>query len=259
MKSHVITETGIGKEIEMPEVFSSPVRQDICQKVYESEKSYQPFGPNFRAGRTHSASGITKRVRKAWKTGYGHGMSRTPRKIIWRRGTQFNWIGAEVANTVGGRRAHPPRVEHFQRDLKINKKEWEIALNSGIAASTKINYLKKRYSSLDDIKMSLPIILSSDLLKLKTGKFFEIIEKNVAGIGNIIFKEKTKRAGKGKMKGRKYRTSAGMLFVISDKENFKINAMDVRKVSEIEMSDLYPLGRLVAFSENAIKELGVKK
>lgn len=254
MKTSIITETGKGKEIELPEIFSTTIRPDIAQKVYETEKSYSPYAPFYLAGKQHSASGIIKRHRKVWKTGYGHGLSRVPRKIIWRRGTQFNWIGATVANTVGGRRAHPPKVIHFQREMKINKKEKEIALNSGISASGNKNYIKKRYTSLGEIKIELPLVIHSETLKPK--KFFEAV-KHFAELKNIVFKEKTKRAGHGSKE--KYRQNAGLLIVIGNKEKAKINGIDIKKVNEIKIKDFWPLGRLTIYTEEAIKELGGKK
>jgi len=38
-----------------------------------------------------SASGKIRHKRHSWKVSYGHGMSRIPRKIFWRRGTNFSW------------------------------------------------------------------------------------------------------------------------------------------------------------------------
>ena len=130
MKAKVLDKDGKEiKEIELPSCFASSIRQDITQKVYEAEKKWQPYAPFFMAGKQHSASGKIRHARRLWKTAYGHGISRVPRKILWRRGNQFYWIGAEIASTRGGRRAHPPRVEHFLKELKINKKEKQIAIN----------------------------------------------------------------------------------------------------------------------------------
>ena len=98
------------KEMELPKVFSEKIREDILKKAFEAEKVWQPYAPNIQAGRRHSASGIARHLRHVWKSGYGHGKSRAPRKIMWRRGSQFYWIGAEVSSARGGRRAHPPKV-----------------------------------------------------------------------------------------------------------------------------------------------------
>lgn len=245
------------KEIELPKCFSSLIRADISQKVYEIEKKYQPFAPFLWAGMNRSASGKIKRARKVWKTGYGHGISRIPRKAFWRRGNQFYWRGAIVVSTVGGRRAHPPKVEHFNKELKINKKEKNLAYCSAISATASLDYLKKRYSSIDKINIHLPIVIDSSIIKEKAGKLLEFFAKNMNEAKNIIFQEKISRAGKGKMKlgGRK---SAGLLLVIGNEENCRAKGIDIKKVSELKISDLWPLGRLAVYTEKAIKELGEK-
>ena len=105
------------KEIELPKCFSQPIREDIVAKVVEIKKQKQPYGPSPVGGKQSSASGKIVHRRHVWKSGYGRGQSRIPRKTMSRRGTQFNWVGAEVPNTRGGRRAHPPKAASM-----INKK-----------------------------------------------------------------------------------------------------------------------------------------
>ncbi|MBM3233458.1 50S ribosomal protein L4 [Candidatus Pacearchaeota archaeon] len=246
----------IGKgEIELPDFFSEKIREDIAQKFYEAEKKIQPYGSNPEAGKHHSASGKMSHSRRKWRTSYGHGMSRVPRKILWRRGDHFYWIGAEVSGTRGGRRAHPPKPSYFQKDKKINKKEKIIALHSAFASTANINFLKRRYSSINE-KINLPIIISGDELKLKTKEFFKFLEKNLGNAFEIALKKKTQRAGKGKARNRRYKENAGLLLVLGEKEEKKISGIEAKKIGELEISDLFPLGRLTCYTENAIKELG---
>jgi len=256
MKAKILNQEGT-KEIELPKCFSSSIRKDICQKCYEIEKKYSPYAPYLLAGKQYSASGKIRHARRKWKTSYGKGISRVPRKIFWRRGTQFYWQGATVTQAVGGRRAHPPRVEHFFKKLKINKKEKLIAINSALACTSSSEWLKKRYSSLKDKKLSLdlPLIISSSLLKLKTKDFFSFLKGILGDVYEIAIKKKKVRAGKGKFRGRKYKESRGLLLVIGNSEEKKISQIDVKKVSELAIEDLYPLGRLVIYTENAIKDL----
>ena len=257
-KAKILTIEGKeSKEIELPKLFSENVREDICQKTFETEKKIQPYSNFYLAGKLHSASGKLKHGRRLWKTEYGKGLSRIPRKILWRRGTQFYWIGASVNSTRGGRAAHPPRIEHFLRKKKINKKERKIALFSGLIATASMNYLKKRYSSLENkkIELKLPLIVESRVLKLKTKEFLDVLKKFLNEFYDVAIKKREIRAGKGKARGRKYKKSAGLLFIIGKDENFKIKGIDVRKINEIKISDLYPLGRLALYTEQAVKEL----
>ncbi len=239
----------------MPEFFSMRVREDIAQKFFEAQKKQQPYAPFFMAGKTHSASGNLSHSRRLWKTSYGKGISRVPRKIMWRRGDHFYWIGAEISSARGGRAAHPPRVEHFQKKLKINEKEAIIALQSVMAATGNIEFLRKRYLSLQNAKIELPLIIDSNLLKLNTKQFFEFLGKILGSVFNVALKHKKQRAGKGKSRNRRYKENAGLLLVIGKDEEKKIRGIDVRKLDEIEISDLYPLGRLTVYTEQAAKEL----
>ena len=140
MKATVYNLSGHKKgEIDLPEMFKDKVREDIVLKLYEAERflNKHPYSPFKEAGKRHSASGTISHRRHEWKGHYGKGISRVPRKTMWRRGTQFYWIGAEAASTRGGRRAHPPRLDRAQS--KINKKERVMAMNSAFAATAHDN------------------------------------------------------------------------------------------------------------------------
>ena len=255
MKTKIISEAGKSGEIEMPGFFSTKIREDIAQKFYESQKQTQPYAPYFMAGKQHSASGILSHSRRLWKTTYGKGISRVPRKIFWRRGDHFYWQGAEVVNTRGGRPAHPPRVIHFQTAKKVNKKESILALQSVMAATAQIGYLKKRYSSMENLKLELPLVIKSDLLKLKTKPFFELLKSNLGDAWEVSLQTKEVRAGKGKIRNRRYKHNAGLILIVGKDENAKFQGIDVRRLDELDISDLWPLGRLAMYSEQAVNEL----
>jgi large subunit ribosomal protein L4e len=255
MKAQILSQTG-KKEIEMPEFFSTNIREDIAQKFFEAEKEIQPYGPNPEAGKHHSASGRMAHSRRKWKTSYGKGMSRVPRKTMWRRGDHFYWVGAETSGTRGGRQSHPPKPIHFQAERKINRKEQDIAIKSAFAATANPEIIKKRYATLREEKITiLPIVIDGNILKLKTQDFLQFLEKNLGKSFEVAIKRKTQRAGKGKMRNRRYRENAGMLLVTGKGEQCRISGIDVRKISELEIEDLWPLGRLTAYSEQAVREL----
>src|SRR3989344_5419986 len=116
MKAHLYSSTGEKKsELELPPVFNTKIRPDIIQKYFEILRLRRLSVPDPRAGRKHSAAGIISHKRHDWKGHYGRGISRVPRKIMWRRGTQFFWIGAEVSGMRGGRKAHPPKDPRRER------------------------------------------------------------------------------------------------------------------------------------------------
>ncbi len=260
MKANIITIDGKKKgQIEIPSFFNVFVRENLVQKILEIKKVQQPYGPNPLAGNQYSASGKLKHHRKVWKSQYGRGISRIPRKIMTRKGSQFNWVGATVPNTRGGRRAHPPKVLSMINQKKINKKELKIAMKSALSATASAKWALKRYNSLkkEEIK-DLPLVVESKIVSLKIKDLISSLKKI---LGNKLFslsiQKKTIRRGKGKLRGRRYKNNLGLLFVIGNNEKLKTTAFDVLKVEKLGLKDLANggVGRLTIYTEKAIKDL----
>jgi len=255
-----------GKEkskIDLPKSFSTKIREDIVAKVLEAKKSNQPYAPSLVAGKQHSASGTIVHRRHVWKSGYGRGMSRIPRMSTSRRGTQFNWVGAEISSTRGGRRAHPPKVISMKNTLMINKKELKIAFESAISATANEKIILSKYATLKNSKISnLPLIVEGKISSLKTKKLIESLKKILGKeLFGVALKKKEIRSGKGKLRGRKYKSNAGLLFVVGKDEKIKTKAFDIRKAQNVSVSDLAKggLGRLTIYTENSVKELNSLK
>jgi ribosomal protein L4 len=61
------------------------------------------------------------------------------------------------------------------------------------------------------------------------------------------------------MRGRKYKTNAGLLFVVANDEKMKRKGIEIVNVEDLTIKDLSPNGepgRLVCYTEKAIKEIG---
>ena len=210
----------------------------------------QPYSSFSEAGKRHSASGTISHRRHKWKGAYGKGISRVPRKKMSRRGTQFFWVGAEVSSARGGRSINHPLGVYTER--KINKKEKSIAIASGFAATADPKLVKQRYSSLKETP-KVPAVIES--LPNKTKEAFEAMRKIFGDLFYLVLKDKVVRAGKGKTRGRKYKSNAGLLLVSGKDENIKLKGVDVRKLNNLEIADLYPLGRLTLYTKKALEEL----
>lgn len=260
MKTKIYDVKGTEKgSIDLPKEFSSKVREDIVAKVLEAKKKQQPYSPSPVAGKQHSAKGKIVHRRHVWRSGYGRGASRVPRKIFSQKGSRFNWEAAEVPFARGGMRAHPPKIEHFLKELKINKKELKVAFVSALSATASEKYVTEKYSSIEKLNRKVPFILtlgSSEKLKLK-----ELLSglKNMLGeeLYSIAIKKKSVRAGKGKMRGRKYKSNAGMLLVVGNDEKVKTGLFDIINVGDLSVIDLAKggLGRLTVYTEKAVKDL----
>ena len=243
------------KEIET-QLFEEPIREDIIFKVIEAEKTKHPYAPKFEAGMARSASGNVTHRRHVWKTDRGRGLSRIPRKISSRRGTQFSWEGAIIPSVKGGRRAHPPKGS--VNLSKVNKKELKKALLSALSYVSSVDEIKKKYASLEGkkIEIDLPLVIEEKIFSLKSKAFFESLKNILGELYSIAVQKKTQRAGKGKLRGRRYKKNAGLLIVLGKDESIKVKGVEVVNVSGLTVRDLADNGaRLTMFSEKAIKEL----
>jgi large subunit ribosomal protein L4e len=252
LKSKLFSQSGeLKSEIELPKVFSSKIRQDMVMKYLEVEKFKlrQPYSNFEEAGKRHSASGTISHKRHEWKGHYGKGISRAPRKTMWRRGTQFYWVGAEVSNARGGRIAHNPTGIYSSR--KINKKEINQAMSSALAATANKEIISSRYSSISKIEVSAPVIES---LPSKTQELVSSIKK-IFGDEAPLLRKKAIRSGKGKKRGRRFKSNAGLLIIASESENLKSKIVEIKSYNQINIKDLYPLGRLTLYTKKALEEL----
>ena len=137
-----------------------------------------------------------------------------------RHGASFNWIGATAASTRGGRKPHAPRsVKNLIK--KINKKEFLIAFNSALAGTIDAKFLEKKYGK----KVDSGFVFQAGILEIKTKDFIAVMKKVFGDAFGTVLKHKSIRAGIGKMRGRKYKSNAGLLFVIGNEENNGINGL----------------------------------
>ncbi len=254
MKLKILNKQGTeSKEIETT-LFEEPIREDLILKVVEAEKIWQPYSNKYRAGMDISASGNASHRRHKWKSDRGRGLSRIPRKVFWRRGTQFSWEGAVVPSTKGGRRAHPPKS--YTNLKKINKKELKKALLSALTLTTNLEKLNEKYTSVNSKELKTPIVIEESTLNSNLKELNEFLKKILNDFYKISFQKKSIRTGKGKLRGRKYKQSAGLLIVIGKNENKKSKGIEIIKADELLVKDLASNGaRLTIFTENAIKDL----
>ena len=257
-----ITKEEIGKQ-ELPSQFDEEVRPDLIKRAVISIQgnTRQAYGADPLAGKKSSAE--LSRRRHVYKTSYGYGISRVPRKIMSSRGTRMNWVGAFVPGTVGGRRAHPPKAGK-DWTKKINKKERRKAIRSGIAATLSKELVGKNHIIPDNY----PFIIENKFESMKKTKEVRDVLKKI-GLEKEIERvnEKTIRSGKGKKRGRKYKNKIGPLIIVSKdcallKAARNIAGINVIIVNSLNAKLLAPSsspGRLAIWTQNAIKELGDKK
>ena len=248
------------KDANLPIQFTEAFRPDLIKRAVLSIQSHkiQPYGAFTRAGLGYSSM-VSKR-RKAYKTTYGSGNSRTPKKVLTKRGLHFYFQGATVPFTVGGRRAHPPKAEKIW-DEKININERRKAIRSAIAATMVPTLVKKRGHTTESI------VIDSKIEELKkTKEVFDVLKKMMPEEMKRVEYKKV-RAGKGKGRGRKHRLKKGPLFVVSDKCSLIKSAMnlqgvDICIVNELNAELLAPgcdAGRLTIWTDKALEKMEKEK
>lgn len=254
MKATLYDAQGTKKgDVELPTLFAAPIREDIVAKYVEADKfaQMQSHASYKEAGKRHSASGTISHRRHEWKGHYGKGISRLPRKVLWRRGTQFYWVGAEVSNTRGGRRAHPP--SGLCKPRKINAKERALAWQSAFAATLDTGWIKKRYALLASSAPPTPAVVES--LPEKTRTMHTTLHAIFGSAISHVFKHKEVRSGKGKRRGRKYKENAGLLIITGNDERIKCVGVEVKQARKLQIADLYPLGRLTLYTKNSLEDI----
>jgi large subunit ribosomal protein L4e len=252
-----------GKEIELPSQFDEEIHPNLIKRAVLSieSKEMQPYGAMPKAGQRSSA--VLSRRRRKYRGSYGKGISRVPRKIMWKRGTQFGWEGAFAPGTKGGRRAHPPKASKIL-DEKINKKERRKAIRSALSASVLKEHVETRHKIPDKI----PLIVESKFENLEKTKIVKDILINL-GLKKELERIDVRkiRAGKGKGRGRKYKLKCGPLLVVSDecsleKAGRNLQGVEISKVNSLNAKKLAPgcvPGRLIIWSEGAIEKIRNEK
>jgi len=250
-KTNVYAVNGdVASQVDVPAVFSTPYRPDIIKKAVlaAAANKRQPYGPSKGAGMRHSVS--------TW--GKGRGVARVQRIAAGRMAT-------ESPNNVSGRRAHPP-VPERNWSLKINQKERALARKSAIAATGCADCVKARGHQFDD-NVSFPIVVADAVQDIKTtAEVSDFLQK--IGLGYDLDRAKFGRkirAGRGKMRNRKYRTPVSVLIVVSEREMpifesaSNLPGVQIEETSSISAAILAPggdAGRLTVYTESAFAKIG---
>ncbi|ESQ23162.1 MAG: 50S ribosomal protein L4P [uncultured Acidilobus sp. MG] len=187
--------------VRLPDVYRVPVRKDLIHRVFMSEftAAIQPKGRDPMAGMRTTAVSL----------GIHHGLARVPRVKGSTR--------ARLAPFVrGGRLAHPPRVDENIKE-EVNKLERLMGTMSALAATAYVDLVKARGHVFE--ASAVPIVVDSAVLQSvkRTREARELLKK--LGVYSDVERaaEGTKvRAGKGKMRGRRYVEPKSVLFVLED-------------------------------------------
>lgn len=245
MKAQISTiDGGSAGEMELPAVFEESYRPDLIKNAVlalQSER-YQPHGTDPRAGFRTSA--------ESW--GSGRGVAQLPRL---KNGSR----AARIPQSVGGRAAHPPKVE---KNLvrKINKQEKRLAIRSAIAATVNEELITARGHLFEG---RVPVVFDDGFEALTTAKDV-VAALSVVGVYTDVQRSadsRKVRAGRGKTRGRRYKQRKSVLIVTSEtplRAAINLAGVDVVAVGELNAELLAPgtqAGRLTVWTAGALKKL----
>ncbi len=260
-------EVSNGSKVSLPPAFQSDVREDLVKLAVASSRANrrQAYGSRPHGGKLRPMAGMKHSV-EWW--GKGRGVSRIMRRTGQRR-------GAQNPHTLGGRRAHGPKVEK-DWSRKLNRNERRLARNSALAATTNIEMVSGRGHRFAEEISSLPIVLGD---YSENGEKIDIEAFNLSGGTrkvNAIFEAlglgddlrrardgRKIRAGKATMRGRVHKTPKSVLLVVASKDGLakaarNLPGVDVVAAKDLSAEHLAPggdLGRLTVFTKAAVEAL----
>lgn len=246
-------EAEVVTQIALPGVFTAPIRPDVVQFVHTNmnKNKIQAHGVSRRAGHQTSA--------ESWGT--GRAVSRIPR--VQGGGTQRSGQGAFGNMCRSGRMFSPIRIwRKWHRKINVNQRRFAVA--SALAASSVPALVMARGHRIENLS-EVPLVLDNGIESVqKTSQAVKVLEK--FGFAEELERcrdSKKVRAGKGKMRNRRYVMRRGPLIVYENATGIErafrnIPGVDMCQVNRLNLLQLAPgghVGRLIIWTRAAFEKL----
>jgi large subunit ribosomal protein L4e len=242
-------------DVSLGHAFSTPVRPDMIKRavLVEQSRQRQPYGSDPLAGQRTSAKYKGRRgIRNSMMN---REIARMKRIVA---GGFLRFRARSVPQAIKGRKAHPPKAWK-NWELKMNKKEKMIALLSAVSATAEKELVNARGHKIDEVK-HIPLVLDDKFQELKKNK--DVIATLVAlGLADELERcsGKKRRAGRGKMRGRRTIKRKGPLIVIAEdkgitKASKNIQGVEISTPKDLSIGALAPgttPGRLTIWTKSA--------
>ncbi|KAJ6130322.1 60S ribosomal protein L4-A [Penicillium capsulatum] len=243
----------------LPAVFSAPIRSDIVQQVHTgmAKNKRQPYAVSEKAGEQTSA--------ESWGT--GRAVARIPR--VSGGGTHRAGQAAFGNQCRSGRMFAPTKVwRKWHQKINLNQKRFATA--SALAASSVPALLFARGHRVAKVP-EVPLVVDSKTFQgaalTKTKAAIALLQALGAGEDLVkVSKSRKMRAGKGKLRNRRFRQRRGPLVVYNPETDGKELVRAFRNVPGVETSSVFALnllqlapgghlGRFVVWSSSAFEAL----
>lgn len=237
----------------MAAVFSVAIRPDVVQFVHTNmaKNKRQPYAVSRKAGMQHSA--------ESWGT--GRAVARIPR--IAGSGTNRSGQGAFGNMCRKGRMFAPTKTwRRWHRKISINQRRYAVV--SAVAATAVPSLVTARGHRIEKVN-EIPLVISSKVEQMqKTKDAIELLKKVNAYADIEKVKDSRKiRAGKGKMRNRRYTQRRGPLVIYEKDEGIvkafrNLPGVELVSVTALNLLTLAPgghLGRFCLWTEGAFSKL----
>jgi len=240
-------------ETTLPAVMKAPLRADIVQFVHTNmnKNHRQAYAVSIRAGKQVSAS--------SWGT--GRAVARIPR--VGGGGTSRSGQGAFGNMCRGGRMFAPTKTwRKWHRKINITQKRYAVA--SSLAASAVPALLMARGHVIDEVP-EIPLILDTAIESTSKTSAAKDILAAVGALDDVEKAANSKqiRAGKGKMRNRRYTLRRGPLIVYKSNDGIEqafrnLPGVELCCVDRLNLLQLAPgghMGRFIVWSQAAVDSL----
>ena len=206
----ISTQTGqpTDEQVPLPEVFTSPIRSDVVRAVHDSlaKNDRQPYAVSDMAGEWATAH--------SWGT--GRAVSRAPR--VHGSGTHRSGQ-VSGANFARGARMSAPTKIWRRWHVKVSKAQRRYAAASALAATAVPALVMSRGHAIERVT-EVPLVLSADAEQLRHTKDAVAALRACGAYGDVerAAASKKLRAGRGKMRNRRYTMRRGPLVIFAGDE-----------------------------------------
>lgn len=240
-------------QLAVPSVLLAPIRPDVVHFVHTSmsKNRRQPYAVNIDAGHQHSAH--------SWGT--GRAVARIPR--VSGSGTS-RAAQAAFGNMCRKGRMFAPTKTWRKWHRKINTNQKRYAVVSALSASALPALVMARGHRVDNVS-EVPLVVPEHVENItRTKQAIEVLKK-VGAYDDVLKAKNSKklRAGKGKLRNRRYTMRRGPLVVYNEDNGIvqafrNLPGVELCNVEHLNLLQLAPgghMGRFIVWTQGAFDRL----
>merc|ERR1712146_632615 len=249
----LVSVQGTDTQVKLPNVFLAPIRSDIVQFIHTNmaKNRRQAYAVKYEAGMQHSA--------ESWGT--GRAVSRIPR--VSGGGTSRAGQAAFGNMCRKGRMFAPTKTwRKWHRKINVNQRRYATA--SALAASAIPALVMARGHKISKLN-EVPFVVSNEIESISQTSAAVSALTNLGAYEDVEKVEASKklRAGKGKLRNRRFTQRRGPLIVYANDNGLvkafrNIPGVELCNVTRMNLLQLAPgghLGRFIIWTQAASKLL----